>query len=48
MRKSVGFRNVAVRNYAVINREIVFAISRGYLVDFRRYVKEITDYSREL
>jgi uncharacterized protein YutE (UPF0331/DUF86 family) len=48
MRKAVGFRNVAVHNYDVINWEIVFAISRGYLVDFRRYVKEITDYSREL
>ena len=48
MRKAVGFRNVAVHNYDVINWEIVFAISRGYLVDFRRYVKEITDYSKEL
>jgi len=44
MRKAVGFRNVAVHNYDVINWEIVFAISRAYLVDFRRFAKEISDY----
>ena len=44
MKKVVGFRNVAVHNYDVINWEIVFAISRQYLVDFRRYAKEITGY----
>jgi uncharacterized protein YutE (UPF0331/DUF86 family) len=44
MKKAVGFRNVAVHNYDVINWEIVFAISRQYLVDFRRYAKEITGY----
>jgi len=46
MRKAVGFRNVAIHNYAVINWEIVFAICQKSLVDFRRFAKEITEYSQ--
>ena len=45
MQKAVGFRNVAVHNYDVINWEIVFAICQKFLVDFRRFAKEITDYN---
>ncbi len=45
MQKAVGFRNVAVHNYDVINWEIVFAICQKFLVDFRRFAKEITDYT---
>jgi uncharacterized protein YutE (UPF0331/DUF86 family) len=45
MRKAVGFRNVAVHNYDVINWEIVFAICQDFLVDFRRFAKEISDYN---
>ena len=48
MRKAVGFRNVAVHNYDVINWEIVFAISRGDVLnpwgswwDFNYYSKEL-------
>ena len=37
MRKFVGFRNVAVHNYDVINWEIVFAICQNFLTDFRRF-----------
>jgi len=44
LKKAVGFRNVAVRNYAVINWEIVFAICQKFLDDFRRFAKEIADY----
>lgn len=45
MKKAVGFRNVAVHNYDVINWEIVFAICKNSLVDFRRFAKEITENS---
>ncbi len=45
MQKAVGFRNVAVHNYDVINWEIVFAICQKFLADFRRFAKEIVDYS---
>lgn len=44
MQKAVGFRNVAVHNYDVINWEIVFAICQNSLVDFRQFAKEITEY----
>lgn len=45
MKKAVGFRNIAVHNYDAINWEIVYAICKNFLVDFRRYAKEITEYS---
>ena len=44
MRKSVGFRNVAVHNYDVINWEIVFAICQNFLAHFRSFASEITGY----
>ena len=44
MMKAVGFRNVAVHNYDVINWEIVFAICQKSLVDFRRFTAEISEY----
>jgi len=46
MRKAVGFRNIAVHNYDVINWEIVFAICQKSLIDFRRFAKEITEYNK--
>jgi uncharacterized protein YutE (UPF0331/DUF86 family) len=45
LRKAVGFRNVAVHNYDVINWEIVFAICQRSLVDFRDFAKEIAKYN---
>ena len=45
MRKAVGFRNVAVHNYDVINWEIVFEICRKSLTDFRLFAKEVADYA---
>ena len=45
LQKVVGFRNVAVHNYDVINWEIVFAICQKSLADFRRFAKEISEYS---
>lgn len=41
MKKAVGFRNVAIHNYATINWEIVYAISEKSLDDFRSFAKEI-------
>lgn len=37
LRRSVGFRNVAVHNYNKVDWGIVFDISQRYLVDFRDY-----------
>ena len=44
LKKAVGFRNVAVHNYDAINWEIVFAICKKSLVDFREFAREITEY----
>lgn len=46
LQKAVGFRNVAVHNYDVINWQIVFAICREFLVDFRRFAREISVYCK--
>lgn len=39
MRKSVGFRNVMVHNYDEVNWEIVFAICRYHLDDFKAFAR---------
>jgi uncharacterized protein YutE (UPF0331/DUF86 family) len=44
MKKTVGFRNIAVHNYEAINWAIVFNICTGQLDDFREFAREIDDY----
>jgi uncharacterized protein YutE (UPF0331/DUF86 family) len=44
LRRAVGFRNVAVHNYGVINWEIVFSICGQSLNDFRQFAIEVTKY----
>lgn len=41
MQKAVGFRNIAVHEYNLINWEIVFAIVSNHLDDFRCYAREV-------
>ncbi len=41
MKRAVGFRNVAVHNYEVINWDIVFAICTLSATDFSQFVREI-------
>jgi uncharacterized protein YutE (UPF0331/DUF86 family) len=45
LKKAVGFRNVAVHHYEVINWEIVYAICQNSLEDFRRFAREISRYA---
>jgi len=42
MRRAVGFRNVAVHNYDVINWAIVHAISQRHLGDFHQFAREVS------
>lgn len=42
MKKTVGFRNIAVHNYSVINWKIVFNICQNQLGYFKKFAKEIT------
>ncbi|MBU1193723.1 MAG: DUF86 domain-containing protein [Proteobacteria bacterium] len=41
MKKSVGFRNIAVHEYSTINWDIVFSVSTTNLGDFKEFAKEI-------
>jgi len=43
LRRAVGFRNVAVHNYDVINWAIVHAISQRHLDDFKRFAVEVSE-----
>ena len=39
LRKSVGFRNLAVHNYHDLNWDIVFAVASKHLVDFEEFAR---------
>ena len=41
MKKSVGYRNVAVHSYDDINLEITYEIAKDHLQDFKRFIKEL-------
>ena len=41
LKKSVGFRNVAVHNYNAVNWAIVFSILQSHLQDFEAFAKAI-------
>ena len=50
MKKSVGFRNIAVHEYATISWDIVFSVSTKNMNDFRQFSKEVVvwmDNSKE-
>ena len=41
LRKSVGFRNIAVHNYEAINWQIVYTIVCDHLDDFNQFAKAV-------
>lgn len=41
LKKSVGFRNIAVHNYEAINWQIVHSIIREHLDDFTEFAKAV-------
>ncbi|TCV84253.1 type VII toxin-antitoxin system HepT family RNase toxin [Sulfurirhabdus autotrophica] len=41
LKKAVGFRNIAVHNYEVINWLIVHAIAQHHLADFNEFAKMV-------
>ena len=41
MRKTVGFRNIAIHNYEEINWAIVYSIAKEKLIDFKQIVKQV-------
>lgn len=42
LKKSVGFRNLAVHNYHDLNWDIVFAVASKHLEDFKEFAKNIS------
>jgi uncharacterized protein YutE (UPF0331/DUF86 family) len=44
MKAMVGFRNIAVHDYQVINLQIVQMIVEKHLDDFQEYVKQVLAY----
>lgn len=42
LKKSVGFRNIAVHNYSTINWQVVHAIIAGHLQDFNHFAHAVT------
>ncbi len=45
MKKSIGYRNIAVHEYSTIDWKIVFQISTNRLKDFREFAKNIYLYA---
>ncbi|WP_312452693.1 type VII toxin-antitoxin system HepT family RNase toxin [Stutzerimonas nitrititolerans] len=45
LKKSVGFRNLAVHNYQAIDWAIVHAIATRHLVDFEAFAKAVMEHS---
>ena len=44
LKKAVGFRNIAVHNYEVINWEIVHKIAQQHLIDFNAFAIQVLCY----
>ena len=44
MKRSVGYRNVAVLNYDDIDLSITYTIARLHLGNFKDFIKQVLDY----
>ena len=44
LKKSVGFRNIAVHNYDSINWHIVHSIVKSHLGEFSEFAKAVVDW----
>jgi len=47
MKRSVGYRNVAVLNYDDIDLSITYAIAINHLSDFKAFIKQILEYDTQ-
>ena len=41
LKKSVGFRNIAVHNYGELDLNLTHKIAKEHLNDFKEYIKQI-------
>lgn len=44
MKKSVGYRNIAVHNYDDIDLFLTYLIAKNYMSDFISYIKQVNKY----
>ena len=47
MKRSVGYRNVAVHNYDDIDLSITYDIAHKHLSDFKEFIKQIVPYDTQ-
>jgi len=47
MKKSVGFRNIAIHNYTEIDLSLVYTIAKEHRTDFVEFLKQIDTYSAQ-
>ncbi len=48
MKRSVGYRNVAVHNYDDIDLSITYMIARLHLSNFKDFIKQVLDYEERI
>ena len=41
LKKSIGFRNIAIHNYGELDLELTFKIAHEHLGDFKEFIKQI-------
>lgn len=46
MKRSVGYRNVAVHNYDDIDLSITYDIAQQHLDDFKDFIRQVLDYEQ--
>jgi uncharacterized protein YutE (UPF0331/DUF86 family) len=44
LRRAVGFRNIVVHNYEVMDWQVVHALARDHLDDFNAFASAVVDY----
>jgi uncharacterized protein YutE (UPF0331/DUF86 family) len=44
MKKSVGFRNIAIHNYDDIDLGLAYTIAKEHRLDFVEFIKQIDSY----
>ncbi len=42
LKKSVGFRNIAIHNYSELDLDLTFDIASKHIGDFKQFIKQIT------
>nr|MBF0222226.1 DUF86 domain-containing protein [Desulfobulbaceae bacterium] len=44
MQKSVGFRNIAVHEYRLVDWDVVYSIATKHLSDFNKYARQVMNW----